>query len=87
MGYSYLKRLVNWCRKTIGPAVSPADVREMLLQHILTKDIFLSIFKEDQFHQENNVARQLDRLERTFFTGDVRLQEQEAVNLEDSRAA
>ena len=44
----------------------------MLLQHILTKDIFLSIFKEDQFHQENNVARQLDTLERTFFTGDVR---------------
>ena len=62
------------CRQTIGPAVSPADVREMLLQHILTKDIFLSIFKEDQFHQENNVARQLDRLERTFFTGDVRRQ-------------
>ena len=62
------------CRKTIGPAVSPADVREMLLQHILTKDIFLSIFREDQFHQENNVAHQLDRLERTFFTGDVRRQ-------------
>ena len=62
------------CRKTIGPAVSPADVREMLLQHILTKDIFLSIFREDQFHRENNVARQLDGLERTFFTGDVRRQ-------------
>ena len=46
----------------------------MLLQHILTKDIFLSIFREDQFHRENNVARQLDRLERTFFTGDVRRQ-------------
>ena len=63
---------LDLCRKTIGPAVAPADVREMLLQHILTKDIFLSIFKEDQFHQENNVARQLDTLERTFFTGDVR---------------
>ena len=62
------------CRKTIGPAVSPADVREMLLQHILTKEIFLSIFRENQFHQENNVARQLDQLERTFFTGDVRRQ-------------
>ena len=62
------------CRGTIGPAVSAADVREMLLQHILTKDIFLSIFREDQFHQENNVARQLDGLERTFFTGDVRRQ-------------
>ena len=46
----------------------------MLLQHILTKDIFLSIFREDQFHRENNVARQLDSLERTFFTGDVRRQ-------------
>ena len=63
---------LDLCRKTIGPAVSSADVREMLLQHILTKDIFLSIFKEDQFHQENNVARQLDTLERTFFIGDVR---------------
>ena len=65
---------LDLCSRTIGPAVSPADVREMLLQHILTKDIFLSIFREDQFHRENNVARQLDRLERTFFTGDVRRQ-------------
>ena len=43
--------------------VSEADVREMLLQHILTKDIFLSVFSEDQFHSENNVAKQLDSLE------------------------
>ncbi|MYC34455.1 MAG: N-6 DNA methylase [Chloroflexi bacterium] len=60
------------CRKSISPDVSDADVREMLLQHILTKDIFLRVFAEDQFHRENNVARQLDALERTFFTGDVR---------------
>ena len=62
------------CRRTIGPAVSPADVREMLLQHILTKDIFQRVFSEDQFHRENNIARQLDGLEGTFFTGDVRRQ-------------
>ena len=60
------------CRRSISPDVSDADVREMLLQHILTKDIFASVFREDQFHRENNVARQLDALERTFFTGDVR---------------
>ena len=66
------KSFLDLCRKTIGPTVSPADVGEMLLQHILTKDIFLSIFREDQFHRENNVARQLDALEHTFFTGDVR---------------
>ncbi len=60
------------CRRSIGPDVSAADVREMLLQHILTKDIFHRVFDEDQFHKENNVAAQLDELEGTFFTGNVR---------------
>ncbi len=62
------------CRQSISPDVSAADMREMLLQHILTKDIFLRVFAEDQFHRENDVARRLDGLERTFFTGDVRRQ-------------
>ena len=62
------------CHQTISPNVSSDDVREMLLQHILTKDIFLRVFAEDQFHRENNIAQQLDALERTFFTGDVRRQ-------------
>ncbi|MXZ90616.1 MAG: N-6 DNA methylase [Chloroflexi bacterium] len=62
------------CHRTIGPWVSPEQVREMLLQHILTKDIFLRVFAEDQFHQENNIAVQLDALERTFFTGNLRRQ-------------
>ena len=39
------------CRQTISPSVSEADVREMVLQHILTQDIFLRIFSEDQFHR------------------------------------
>ena len=63
---------LSLCRQTISPDVSDADVREMLLQHILTRDIFLRVFGEDQFHRENNVARQLDALESTFFTGDAR---------------
>ena len=46
----------------------------MLLQHILTKDIFLRVFAEDQFHRENDIARRLDALEGTFFTGDTRRQ-------------
>ena len=60
------------CRQSIGPAVSQDDVREMLLQHILTQDIFLRVFAEDQFHRENNIAQHLTALENTFFTGDVR---------------
>ena len=60
------------CRRTISPGVTDADVREMLLQHILTEDIFLRVFSNVQFHRENNVARQLDALSQTFFTGSVR---------------
>ena len=62
------------CRQSISPEVSDADVREMLLQHILTEDIFLRVFAEDQFHRENDIARRLNALEQTFFTGGVRRQ-------------
>lgn len=63
---------LDLCREAINPAVEGADVREMLIQHILTKDIFLKVFGEDQFHKENNIANRLDGLEETFFTGDTR---------------
>ena len=60
------------CKQSIGSNVTAADVREMLLQHILTQDIFLRVFSENQFHRENNIARQLTALADTFFTGEVR---------------
>lgn len=63
---------LSTCRRTINPTVGPDDVREMLIQHMLTRDIFLKVFGEDQFHSENNIAHRLDELERTFFTGNVR---------------
>ena len=66
------EKFLEQCHQTISPDISATDVREMLLQHILTKDIFARVFAEDQFHRENNVARLLDQLEHTFFTGDVR---------------
>ena len=53
---------LDLCHRSIGPAVSDADVRETLLQHILTQDIFLRVFGEDQLHRENNIARQLAAL-------------------------
>ena len=62
----------NYATSPSVPGVTNDNVREMLIQHILTKDIFLRVFAEDQFHRENNVARQLDALEGTFFTGSVR---------------
>ena len=67
-------KFLEACRRSIGPEVSEGDVREMLLQHILTQDIFQRVFGEVQYHSENNIARQLTALENTFFTGDVRRQ-------------
>ena len=68
------KLFLELCHQSISPNVTNDNVREMLIQHILTKDIFLRVFAEDQFHRENNVARQLDALEGTFFTRNVRRQ-------------
>lgn len=60
------------CKESINPEVSLFDVQEMLIQHILTEEIFLNIFNESQFHRENNIARELHEIVQTFFTGAVR---------------
>ncbi len=31
----------------------------MLIQHILTEEIFTQVFNEGDFHHENNIAREL----------------------------
>ena len=43
-------------RDAINPAVSEDDVQEMLIQHILTEDIFAKVFENPDFHRQNNVA-------------------------------
>jgi hypothetical protein len=41
----------------------------MVIQHILTEEIFSKVFDEDDFHRNNNVAKELYALEGLFFTG------------------
>jgi predicted helicase len=60
------------CQDSINPELNSDDIREMIIQHILTEDIFTNIFNESQFHQENNIARQLQEVIKTFFTGNVK---------------
>ena len=60
------------CKESINPEISLFDIREMMIQHILTEDIFINIFNESQFHTENNVARELQGIISTFFTGSVK---------------
>lgn len=60
------------CRQSINPEISAQDIEEMMVQHILSADIFNTIFDEPHFHQENNIARQLNQVVDTFFTGTTR---------------
>jgi predicted helicase len=61
-------------REAVNPAVTPEDIREMAIQHILTTDIFNTIFDDPYFHQDNNIACELDKLVSTFFTRELRQQ-------------
>ncbi len=61
-------------QEAINPALTDADVREMLIQHILTEEIFAKVFDDSDFHQHNNVASELYALEGAFFTGALKRQ-------------
>lgn len=65
-------KFLKLCHDSINPDVTKDDVREMMIQHILTEDIFNTIFDETQFHRENNIAHQLEGVINTFFTGTTR---------------
>lgn len=60
------------CKETINPTLGEADVREMLIQHILTEEIFAHVFNDSDFHRKNNIARELYELEEKFFIGAVK---------------
>ena len=60
------------CRQSIDPTITSDDIREMLIQHILTDEIFSTVYNETHFHRENNIAIELQRIVDTFFTKEVR---------------
>ena len=67
-----LTEFLKHAKEAINPSVDADDVREMLIQHILTEEIFASVFDNAQYHRENNIARKLGDLEAKFFTGALR---------------
>lgn len=63
-----LDRFLESCKHTINPYINVNDIREMIIQHILTEDIFNAVFGEKDFHRENNIAKNLDIIIDTFMT-------------------
>jgi predicted helicase len=68
------KKFLKHAQETINPSVGTADVREMLIQHVLTEEIFAKVFDDSDFHTHNNIAKELYTLEGTFFTGGLKKQ-------------
>jgi len=67
-------KFLKHAQETINPTLGTADVREMLIQHILTEEIFSKVFDDSEFHTHNNIAKELYALEGTFFTGGLKKQ-------------
>ena len=60
------------CQHTIGGRVTAGQAREMLIQHILTEQIFRDIFPVSEFHRANHLACTLNELESAFLRGETR---------------
>jgi predicted helicase len=65
-------KFLKQAKEVINPSLVAADIREMLIQHILTEEVFAAVFSGTPFHQDNNVAQELYNLEKTFFVGNTK---------------
>ena len=63
---------LDLCQRAIGERVTAGQAREMLIQHILTEQIFRDIFPASEFHRANHLARALTELEGVFLRGETR---------------
>lgn len=66
------KKFLNLCKRAIGTRVTARHVEEMLIQHILTEEIFSAIFPTSIFHKENHLARAVTELESTLLEGNTK---------------
>jgi predicted helicase len=65
-------RFLDICKVEINPDITEADVREMLIQHILTEDLFTAIFDDATFLKYNVVANELENLINVVITRAIR---------------
>ena len=56
------------CKAEINPDITLEDIREMMIQHILTSDIFNKIFDDAEFHHHNTIAAELEKLVGILFS-------------------
>ena len=67
-----LGEFLELCKQSINPNIQMADIREMIIQHVLTEDIFMRVFDEAEFHRENVIAHKLAEVAGTFYRGETK---------------
>ena len=50
------------CRQSINPNLSEAAVEEMLIQHLLTEQIFHTVFDNQDFARRNVIANEIEEV-------------------------
>jgi len=56
------RKLLKMCQNVIHDKMEIDDIKEMLIQHILTYRIFALVYDEQDFHKSNVVAKSLESL-------------------------
>ena len=62
------------CQKEINPDFTYEDIREILIQHMITDELFKAVLREADFFKENNIARSIDDIVKVFFSREKRKQ-------------
>ena len=65
----YLKKinkLVLECQKFINRNFKKEDAELWLIQHIMTEQIFLKVFDEQQYQEQNKISREIRSIEQEF---------------------
>ena len=60
-------KLRSQLRTEVNPDFLVEDIHEVIIQHILTNQLFKAIFDDDGFHSDNNIASQIEEVVKTFF--------------------
>ena len=57
-----VQKILKMCREVINNQMDEKDIKDMLIQHILTYRIFAMVYDNHDFHNTNVVARALESL-------------------------
>ena len=59
---NFVDEFLKSCRIAINEQIGEVDVRDMLIQHILTYRIFAMVYDDYDFHNTNIIAKSLEQL-------------------------